>query len=293
MAKILVILEQEQESKCALDRAIDIAKITGADIHVLIYCYENLSWMNDVFDMIENLRIKDQLIQEKEAWWQKYITAYSNTISITHEVIWEKYFVDAVLTHCEQHEYDFYVKKGRRSESFLHTPSDWLLLRESKIPSYIAAEQQTSNDGKSVLLALDLMASSQEKQKLNQKLLTFGFDFAEKMSLAIHCCFAISPPRILTDIGPDKAQEYCKKIEALACKNANSLLEEFNIPPENIHIKIGAPYEVIDSISCQHHASVVIIGSMGKKLLAGKVIGNTCEEVLHVTKKDMIVLGYN
>ena len=62
MTKILVILEQQQESKSALDRALAIAEKTGADIHVLIYCYENLSWMNDVFDVLENFRVKDKII---------------------------------------------------------------------------------------------------------------------------------------------------------------------------------------------------------------------------------------
>ena len=291
MTKILVILEQEKESKSALDRALYIAKKTGADIHVLIYCYENLSWMNDVFDMFENLRIKEQLIQQKEIWWQQYIKSYRDSITITHEIVWNKYFVDAVLTHCEEHKYDFYMKKGHRSESFLHTPSDWLLLRESKIPSYIVAEQQVSNDGKSVLLALDFMATSDEKKKLNKNLLTFGCDFAEKMSLALHCCFAINPPSILADIGPAETEQYCDKIDALARENALSLLAGFNIPAENIHIKIGKPYKLIDEITEQYNANIVIIGSMGKKLLTGKVIGNTCEAVLHVTKKDMIVLG--
>jgi universal stress protein E len=291
MTKILVILEQEQESKSALDRALVIAKKTGADIHVLIYCYENLSWMNDVFDMLENLRIKEKIIKHKEIWWQQYIKSYSDTILISHEIVWKKYFVDAVLSHCEAHKYDFYMKKGNRSESFLHTPSDWLLLRESKIPSYIVADQQASTDGKSVLLALDFMASSQEKKELNKKLLTFGYDFAKKMSLPVHCCFAISSPSILTDIGPAEAEQYCKKIEVLATENATSLLEGVNIPAENIHIKVGTPYKVIESISQEHHANIIIIGSMGKKLLTGKVIGNTCEDVLHVTKTDMIVLG--
>ncbi|MEH6453307.1 MAG: universal stress protein [Psychromonas sp.] len=291
MSKILVILEQQQQRKSTLDKAIELAKKSGADIHVLIYCYEDLSWMNDIFDMLENQRIKEQLIQTKETWWQQYIKTYDNKVRITHEIVWDKYFVDAILNHCKDHSYDFYMKKGHRSESLLHTPSDWLLLRESEIPSYIVAEESVTTSGKSVLLALDLMARSQEKQNLNRKLLAFGYDFAKKSALDIHCCFAISVPNLLADFGHNETQQYAKQIEEIAKVNATPLLNQFNIPAENLHLNIGEPNTVIDQVAQKVDANIIIIGSMCKKRLTGKVIGNTCEEVLHITHKDMIVLG--
>lgn len=297
MKKILVILEQEEEQEVVLERAIAIAEKFNCSIHVLIYGYCELSWVNDVFGMLENTKLKEKLVQHKEDWWQEYSKSYLAKINITHEVIFSKYFVDAILNHCEDHHYDFIVKQGHRSESIFYTPSDWLLLRGSKIPTYLVVSKEAfskqEDNNAAVLVALDLLASSEEKQKLNAKLLSVASNFAKKIGGELHCCFAIAVPKVLADIGFIDIEQRSQVLAGLAQEKAKLLLENYHIAESNIHISIGTPWKVINRQSEMINAGLTIIGSMGKTAIAGKLIGNTCEQVLNSSQKDVLVIGLN
>lgn len=290
MNKILVILGQEQEHTLALERGISVAKKLGGDVHVLICCYQELSWLIDVFGMLENKKLKARILQEKENWWQDYVKPYSGTVTISHEIVWSKYFVEEIFTHCDKHHYDLLIKKGHRSESILHTPSDWLLLRDSKIPVYIVVDQEPKA-GQPIVVALDLMASSEEKQRLNKKLLKFASHFATQTDAELHCCFAVALPMIFGDMGAVDIEQQSQELETLARKNAESLLDTYGIAPQNLHIAKGAASEVIANISERLDSSLTVIGSMGRKNIVGKVIGSTCEQLLHESRKDLLVIG--
>jgi nucleotide-binding universal stress UspA family protein len=292
MKKILVILDQEEEQKHVLERAIVIAEKLGCSIHVLIDGYQELSWLNDVFSMLENKKLKEKIIQHKEDWWAKYSIPYLEKMNITHEIIWSKYFVDSILSHCNDHQYDFIVKKGHKSESIFYTPSDWLLLRRSKVPTYLVINKQTQVHA-AVLVALDLLASSAEKQKLNSKLLTVGSEYAANIGCELHCCSAIAIPNMLGDMGFIDDSLRSKELDMLAKERAKPLLENYKIAASNLHIKIGSPWKVINRESESISAGLIVVGSMGKTAVAGKFIGNTCEQVLNSSQKDVLVIGLN
>ncbi|MEW6981233.1 universal stress protein [Colwelliaceae bacterium 6471] len=287
MNKILVILDQEQEQELALERGIAVAKKMSTQVHVLIHCYHELSWVTDVFGMLENKEHKARFLQEKEDWWQGFVKPYEGEVTISHEIVWGKYFVEQVFAHCDAHQYDLLVKKGHRSESIIHTPADWLLLRDSKVPVYIVVEQDY-NPNQPIVVALDLMASSEEKRRLNEKLLSIASNFAKQTKNELHCCFAIAMPMVFGGIDMDQQNQ---QIATFARKEAQGFLEKYQIPSENLHIAVGRTSEVINTYVQRIDASLTVIGSMGRKNVAGKVIGNTCEQYLHASKKDLLVVG--
>lgn len=285
-------MEQEEGQEYVLERAIAMAEKFNCSIHVLIYGYCELSWVNDVFSMLENIKLKEKLVQHKEDWWQEYSTPYLAKMYITHEIIFSKYFAEAILNHCADHQYDFIVKQGHRSESILYTPSDWLLLRGSKVPTYLVVSKKVASNA-AVLVALDLLARSEEKQKLNAKLLAVASDFAKKTGGELHCCFAIAVPKVLADIGFIDIEQRSKVLAELAHKKAKRLCENYHIAEANIHIGIGSTWKVINRQAATINAGVTIIGSMGKTAIAGKLIGNTCEQVLNSSQRDVFVIGIN
>ena len=68
------------------------------------------------------------------------------------------------------------------------------------------------------------------------------------------------------------------------------MLGKHNIPVENIHIKAGSATKVIPSLASKHAAGLVIIGSIGRKGLKAKLMGNTAEGVLALLKTDILVM---
>jgi universal stress protein E len=68
------------------------------------------------------------------------------------------------------------------------------------------------------------------------------------------------------------------------------MLGDHNIPVENIHIKAGSAAKVIPSLASKHAAGLVVIGSIGRKGLKAKLMGNTAEGVLALLKTDILVM---
>jgi nucleotide-binding universal stress UspA family protein len=307
MKKILVILDREDDQQYVLERAIVIAEKFNCCIHVLIYGYCELSWVNDVFGMLENNKLKEKLVQHKEDWWQEYSKPYLAKKNVTHEVVCSKYFVDTILKHCVEHQYELIVKQGHRSKSIFYTPSDWLLLRDSKIPIYLVVSgkvfskpsiskhslSRKVDSNAAVLVALDFLASSEEKQTLNSKLLSVANDFAKKSGVELHCCFAIAVPKVLAETGFIDIEKRSQVLSKLAQEKAKILLADYPIAESNIHISVGTPWKVIKRQAEKINAGLTIIGSMGKTAIAGKLIGNTSEQVLNFSKKDVLVIGLN
>jgi universal stress protein E len=59
---------------------------------------------------------------------------------------------------------------------------------------------------------------------------------------------------------------------------------------EQIHIKAGNPNTVIPSIASKIKAELVVIGSVGRRGLKAKLMGNTAESILALLKTDVLVM---
>jgi universal stress protein E len=58
----------------------------------------------------------------------------------------------------------------------------------------------------------------------------------------------------------------------------------------NVHIKAGPASKVIPSIASKRAAGLVIIGSVGRKGLKAKIMGERAKNVLALLKTDILVL---
>jgi universal stress protein E len=65
---------------------------------------------------------------------------------------------------------------------------------------------------------------------------------------------------------------------------------EVKIDKDNIHIKSGYPDKIVPSVASDIGAGLVIMGSIGRKGLKAKVLGNTAESVLTLLKTDVLII---
>jgi universal stress protein E len=65
---------------------------------------------------------------------------------------------------------------------------------------------------------------------------------------------------------------------------------EFGIPARNILIKAGQPDRVIPSMAARLKVDTVVMGTVGRTGMAGKVLGNTAEQVLQRLRTSMLAL---
>ena len=286
MKNILVIADPFNNEQIAYSTALKLASYSSARIHVAAFCYESID--NDVQSSEGSL--KDRLIQHQLTWWNQHIQQTPTETEISCEVIWEKYLHSWILNHCKEKDYDLVVKTGHRSESPFHTPTDWQLFRDSTVPIYSICEE-TRKSKKNVLVALDILTDNQEKQDMNRRLLEEAFRFSVLTCATLHCCYAIKISPIVKELELIDVASHAHRQEDAARLRCKELLDEYGIKDENLHIKEGTPWKVIASLSRKLSVECLVVGSLGRKGIPGKLIGNTAEKVIQYAKTDLLVLS--
>lgn len=286
MKKILVVADRMGDDQHAFHKAIELARLTIADIHVVSFCYESLSNIDDGSGGDKkHSSLKDLVIQHRQRELDAFIESDKSKQNITHEVIWEKYIHEWVLSHCEKKHYDLIIKTGHRSESLFYTPTDWLLFRESRVPVYCVSKAANTAK-KVVLVALDLRSQRKEKQLLNNTLLESAFQLAVQTDSVLHCCYAIKIPTLVKDFDLIDVTAKIHQLENEVRDQAKAWFDVYDIDKKHLHIKEGEPWQVVNNFARKLKAQCIVVGSMGRKGVYGKVIGNTAEQIVHHAAQD-------
>jgi universal stress protein E len=288
MDKILVIADQIGRPQSAFEHALSLAHSSCASINIAVVCYESFAELND--PELDGHNIKSQLMQQHREFWQETIKEANSDLNIEFQVIWHKHLHDCIIQECKDHAYDLIVKTGNRSETTFYTPTDWMLFRDSPVPVYIVEPRATKNH-KVVLVALDALAKSDEKKALNTQLLESAFRLSVQTAASLHCAYVIKIPTLLKDFDLVDPHTYSNKIKIQAQRNMDSLLADYDIPASHVHIEVGEPWGVLANLSKKLHCQCLVVGSMGRKGILGKLVGNTAEQIIHVARTDLLVIG--
>lgn len=293
MKDILVIADPvgsgKGDEQIAFFKALNLASLSDASIHVAVFCYESMSLSTADGLESDEFSLQSALAEDRELWWTEFIKDNQGDVSVSFEVIWEKYPHRWVLEHCKTRVYDLIVKTGHRSETPFYTPTDWQLFRKSPTPVYCVTNANVKTN-KVVLVALDLMTTSDEKQRLNKALLEAAFQFSIQTASQLHCCFAIRIPTLIKDMELIDVAAHTHKVDKEAREKSQSWLDDYDIESSAIHIEQGTPWRVINSVSRKIKAHCIVVGSLGRTGVAGKLVGNTAEKVIHHAKTDLLVI---
>lgn len=289
MKNIIVILEQECEPKIALAKAIDIASIYHAQLHVIACCSYEESWLNAVVGMKPMRGIKEQVLSHTEKWVSEYVADHTNGIKPTYEVIWTQDFVDSIINEAKIRQSDLIVKTGRRSETMFHTPSDFQLLRDSPVPVYMV-NHPTPSTSNTIMISLDLLSDSEKKQALNKRLLALGCEVAKRRGFEVKCCYSVDIPVVLKDLDLINADQYIEERTRLAISKGEALLAEFELMPDALIVDAGTPSRTINKLAKKYDARWVMIGSVSNKGVKAALIGNKSEQLLSSSQHDLIVV---
>jgi universal stress protein E len=289
MQSILAIADPIDQEQLALAKAIDFAEKTGASIHLVCFCYDYLDVLAE--DQAEFGKLKDILMSRRLDFFNKKIAEIdAKNLTIKIEVIWEKDITPWVIEHTKNVNYDLLIKTGHRSEDLFYTPTDWQLFRDSAAPVYIISNQATKKK-KVVLVALDMATKLEEKKVLNKALIEAGFKLSVQVGGELHCCHAIKIPALVKDLDLIDVPAHLHRKEVEIMSRLNEFQEEYDLPETSLHVLHSNPEKSIPALARKLKADCVIIGCVGRKGIAGKLIGNTAEKVIHNLKSDLMVIN--
>ncbi len=296
MQNILVIADQEDKQLSALNKGFEFADASGANLDIVSFCHANLGGLAARGDM-DTKDVKQLIVQKRETHLLEAIATLRAKFpqlearEVSAEVVWEHNIHEWITQRASDQPYDLLIKTGHRSETLTYTSTDFHLMRESPAPVYLVSEKPWKTKRR-VLVAIDIETSQPEKQQLNLHLLEAGRLIADTFNAELACCFVIHVPKLLKEFDLVDISTYAKRAREEFLPRATRLVKPFGITPDNIHRAAGEPAGEILSISSKLKPGCLVIGSVGREGVAGKLIGNTAEEVIKWLRSDMLVVNH-
>lgn len=285
MQKILVIADPISEKQVAIKRASELAARLGCSLHIVHFCFQNLRFAEGSAKDARQQLVS--LLEEKAAKLVRKALDAKTTYS--HEVVWEKHIHRWVKNYAQKNQPELIVKTGHRSETMLYTPTDWLILRECMSPVLITAQSRTKK-ASVIMAAIDLETTVAEKKKLNAKILKHADELARSFSVDLHLVYCPPVSPILRDLGMQYSDEIENKAIKRLATEVDKLANKYKIPRKNIHIKAGEPEKAIPSVAAKYRTDILVMGTVGRAHLSGKLIGNTAENILRLLRSDVLTL---
>jgi len=290
MKHILVIADPTGNKHTALQRALTLLDQRNAQITLVGFCYFNLDAPLAGAD--GNLlpeQLKHLLIEKRTEDLQKAAAKLAgNNIKLNVQVVWEKHIPDWISNETKNGVYDCVIKTGQRSESWLHTPTDWQLFKTCPIPVLVVAQKSWKKKAR-ILVALDLDSNNRTKQKLNHKLISEGQRLARLLNAEVRCAYALEVPRILADLDVIDSRKYAKQKRWDIEPTIATLCDQHGLEETCFHVKQGEAERVVPSIANQIKADIVVAGAINRRG-AARLIGRTAEGILSKLHTDIYVI---
>jgi universal stress protein E len=289
--KILVVADPLGSNQSVVDRAVALARTTQAELLIVGFVYEHIANLADAADDGLQGKVRDKLLAEhRKGILEKLRGTKGKGTLPKHsvEVHWEKRVADWVISAVAKGSFDLVVKRVHRSETMTYTPTDWQLLRGCRCSVLLVAEKRWKKSD-NVLAAVDLGTRARSKRALNLKVVTEAHAFAQLMNCQLIVSYALPVSRVLRDLDIVDEKQLRRQARARLDEFCRSL-EKHDITVDAQRLVTGAPEKALVNAAAKSHAGLVVLGCVGRKRLAGRVIGNTAEQILRLAKADVLAV---
>ncbi len=288
--RTLVIMDKPKHAQVAFERAVSLQKVTPGHIHLAAFAHHTMVDQNETFDTQQRNKIKKAIIRERTEWLRGEVLDTGHAFDdLSIEVVWTKNLAQWVTERAANGGYDLVIKTVHRSRTLLHTPTDWLLLRDCPLPLLLVSGRRWAK--KPVVLAtLDLNRTDGAHERLNRKVLDAAHQFATNYGGVVHCVYAIEVSRVLSDLDVIDARKAAKNTRERVAEPLARLLEPYAIPAKNVHMPVGKVGHVVNGIARKVKADLLVMGTTARKGVKGFVLGNSAERVLAKAPCDILAL---
>ena len=254
--KIFVIFDPTTDTQPAFQRGLQSAHMTGARLH-LYACLADANAAREVQGRLDILakHCRDQGVEAE--------------LEVEAAVDWSEQAVRAAarcsasLVFKSSFEHSDVDREKRPT-------SDFTLLRLSPCPVLLVKDLHDWSSRR-VLAAINSQASDEAHGRLNNLIISLAQNFSDAYGSDAHFVSAYADAN-----NPPQVAELSARCGA---------------PEELIHVVRGGAAEVIASKAEELDVDLVIIGTVGRSGIKGRVVGNTAEKILDHTGADILVVN--
>jgi len=287
---VLAVISNRDDGEIVLEKAVHVARINDADLHVIRVIYEGFVDLS-VHTVEKSQELKSWVLQSEEAFLEDLIDPWRNQIAhLEAATLWHKSEWEAILEVASQVRANLIIKPTEYPVAeIIRTPEDWNLLRHAEMPVMLVKPINWS-DRPRIAAAVD--ATDPEEEVLNVRVLREASKLSSSLGGELRVVSAF--PSVEHWMGPitiaidfDQVRTgVAKRIE----HEIGKLAEECGIEIADAKALEGLPADVIKKELDQWNADILVMGTRARRGAAGIVLGNTSEAIVHKVNTDVVVL---
>jgi len=292
LQSILVAVNREDDSRLVLEKVAKLAKASTAKVYVIRVIYENIVETRISGD-VDLHKIKTFIMQSEEEYLEGLLDEFRGRFSsIESATLWNKRVWEAITDAAREYDADLIVKVANvesRIQEVIHTPDDWNLLRNSNTPVMLVKADAWVTEPV-IVAAVNIL--DEDHESLNASILLEADHLAKVLNGDLHIVNAY--PLFEPWAGEMAAgYDYDKirlEVESEIETRISSMATSNNIQLSMMHVREGKSSMVIKDVLDEGNAELLVMGTAGRKGVAGFVVGNTSEAILHLVNTDVVTL---
>lgn len=286
LKRLLVIIEPEQDTQPALDKALKLARQSGAELELLI-C-DHSSYLEDgyYFDPLHASKLREEhvagnlkLLEEMA----EVIRQQGFTVSV--DARWGKPPYERVIDKVLESKPDLLVQSTRHHERIsrmLLSHQDWQLLRFCPCPVLLVKDKPWE-ENPVVLVSVDPTHANDKPASLDFRLVDVGVSVAKLFKGEVHL-FHSAWQVPVSGIYPVIVDEDVYK------EKTADLLEKFDLSDRQLHITDKEIQEALPASAEALKAGIVVMGAISRSRIDRFLVGNTAEKLLDRLEEDVLVV---
>lgn len=293
--RILAIIDATHDDQKALKRAVELAHKTEASITAFLTIYDFSYEMTTMLSSDEREAMRTSVINDRLQWMKKQVDSIEHSgVNIDCKVLWHNRPFEQIIEQVLVNGYDIVIKGTHQHDklkSVIFTPTDWHILRKCPCPVLLVKDHLWPKGG-NIIASLNIGSDDKEHQSLNNKITEEAINLSKLIEANAHLVnsFPGTPVNLAIEIPEFNATEYNDSMFSHHQISMQAHAEKFSIAQANTHVMEGLPEDVIEDISNELDAELVILGTIGRTGLSAALIGNTAEHVIDKLNCDVLAL---
>lgn len=287
---ILAVLDSSAEASPLVQKLMTLSG-PDTDISLIRVVYEGVADLKSKHIDV-SAELKELVLEAERSALRDEVEATGTHIDkLTCAALWNPRIWAGALHAAASTAAELIVKTSAASTNFaaLRTPDDWNLLRHASTPVLLTQPRAWSAKP-TVVAALDVY--DPEHGELNDRILAVAHDLAGQMNAELHLASVF--PMLSTWLDEvttiSSYHKLRKEIESEIFEEIATLTAEQGIEDFTSHALEGLAVESMKRLLASVDADVLVIGTKARRGVAGLLLGNTAEKLLHEVDSDVLTV---
>ena len=294
MKRLIVANDSLEGMDIALAKAAMIEHYTGAEVRALTVIHDAVAdEPPEVLPEAERVQLIEALKAAERNGLRRLTEPYRTKVAeMDIQVLWSKQQKEAILEAVAHAGAQLLIKPVSEHHplaDYLHTPLDWMLMRESPC-AVLVSKGQSWQQPTCVLAAADVM--DVRHLALTREILTTAANLAKIIGVPLHVATAypslgqsVNELQVAMDYEGIKADMRATRAKAL-----DHWIETLALAVDSVHLLEGKPGVVIPDLVRKLHPTLTVLGTAARHGLGKLLIGNTAEGMIDRIQGDIVTV---